>query len=160
MHPRKKIASIEELSKARSRIFNGSRVVLTSGCFDVLHGGHVEYLFLSKQYGDFLIVGINSDNFVKRLKGDGRPIRKEADRAFLVASMGMVDLVVIFDCDYTLIRSAKPNFYIASDNSKIRVYDDFERMEILGELGASIIELPYSNIDSTTAIINRGLELV
>lgn len=156
-HPREKIVDFDKLAKRRNKIFNGTKVVLTSGCYDLLHGGHVEHLFVSKNHGDFLIVGINSDEFVRRLKGKKRPVRGENDRAFLVASMEMVDLVVIFDCDYALIKAARPHFYMASDNSKIRVYDDHKRMEILDEFGANVIELPYSNIDSTTSIINRSM---
>lgn len=155
-HPREKVVDFEKLHQIRNRIFNGTRVVLTSGCYDLLHGGHVEFLFSAKSQGDFLIVGINSDDFVRRLKGRNRPVRKENDRAFLIASMEMVDLVVIFDCDYALIRAAKPHIYMASNNSQISVYDDFERMKILKGLGANVVELPYSNIDSTSAIISRS----
>lgn len=76
---------------------NGARIVLANGCFDVLHAGHVRYLKGARVLGDLLVVGINSDAQVARLKGAGRPILPERDRAELVASLGAVDLVTIFD---------------------------------------------------------------
>jgi rfaE bifunctional protein nucleotidyltransferase chain/domain len=76
---------------------NGARIVLANGCFDVLHAGHVRYLKGARALGDLLIVGINSDAQVARLKGAGRPILPERDRAELVASLEVVDLVTIFD---------------------------------------------------------------
>jgi rfaE bifunctional protein nucleotidyltransferase chain/domain len=76
---------------------NGARIVLANGCFDVLHAGHVRYLEGARALGDLLIVGINSDAQVARLKGAGRPILPERDRAELVASLEVVDLVTIFD---------------------------------------------------------------
>ena len=75
----------------------GSRIVLANGCFDVLHAGHVRYLEGARALGDLLVVGINSDPQVTRLKGEGRPILAERDRAELVASFAAVDLVTIFD---------------------------------------------------------------
>ncbi len=74
----------------------GARIVLANGCFDVLHAGHVRYLEGAKALGDLLIVGINADDQVRRLKGDGRPILNAADRAELVASLAAVDLVTVF----------------------------------------------------------------
>jgi rfaE bifunctional protein nucleotidyltransferase chain/domain len=76
---------------------NGARIVLANGCFDVLHAGHVRYLKGARSLGDLLVVGINSDAQVARLKGAGRPILPERDRAELVASLEAVDLVTIFD---------------------------------------------------------------
>ena len=76
---------------------NGARIVLANGCFDVLHAGHVRYLKAARALGDLLVVGINSDAQVARLKGAGRPILSERDRAELVASLEAVDLVTIFD---------------------------------------------------------------
>ena len=75
----------------------GARIVLANGCFDVLHAGHVRYLQGARALGDLLVVGVNSDAEVARLKGDGRPILSERDRAELVASLEAVDLVTIFD---------------------------------------------------------------
>ena len=87
-------ALVERLTAEKA---NGARIVLANGCFDVLHAGHVRYLKGARVLGDLLVVGINSDAQVARLKGAGRPILPERDRAELVASLGAVDLVTIFD---------------------------------------------------------------
>ena len=87
--------------------------VFTNGCFDILHIGHVRYLKESKRHGDVLIIGLNSDFSVKRLKGETRPINNEADRAELLSELGFVDYVVIFEEDtpQNLLDEIKPNIY-------------------------------------------------
>ena len=92
---------------------NGARIVLANGCFDVLHAGHVRYLKGARSLGDLLVVGINSDAQVARLKGLGRPILPERDRAELVASLEAVDLVTIFDEPTVteLLLAIKPNVH-------------------------------------------------
>ena len=85
------------LARITAEKAKGSRIVLANGCFDVLHAGHVRYLEGARSLGDVLVVGINSDTQVARLKGEGRPILPERDRAELVASLEAVDLVTIFD---------------------------------------------------------------
>jgi len=87
-------ALVARITAAKAK---GARIVLANGCFDVLHAGHVRYLQGARALGDLLIVGINSDAEVARLKGEGRPILAERDRAELVASLEAVDLVTIFD---------------------------------------------------------------
>lgn len=89
----------------------GRRIVFTNGCFDLLHRGHVEYLSESRSYGDLLIVGLNSDASVQRLKGPGRPVTNEADRAEILTALRAVDYVVLFDEDtpYELIRRLRPH---------------------------------------------------
>lgn len=91
----------------------GKTSVFTNGCFDILHIGHVRYLKESARYGDVLIVGLNSDASVKRLKGESRPINNEFDRAELLSELGFVDYVVIFDEDTpeALLDEIKPNIY-------------------------------------------------
>ncbi|MBR5303780.1 MAG: D-glycero-beta-D-manno-heptose 1-phosphate adenylyltransferase [Candidatus Gastranaerophilales bacterium] len=91
----------------------GKTSVFTNGCFDILHVGHVRYLKESARYGDVLIVGLNSDTSVKRLKGESRPINNESDRAELLSELGFVDYVVIFDEDTpeALLDEIKPNIY-------------------------------------------------
>ncbi|NTW27286.1 MAG: adenylyltransferase/cytidyltransferase family protein [Candidatus Moranbacteria bacterium] len=134
---------------------SGKIVVLTSGCFDLLHGGHLEYLESASQWGN-LIVGINSDQFVKRLKGDTRPIRDEQDRAFLISGFSAVEFVTIFDCDYRLIEAVKPDIYIASVTSHLKIEDDVKRIELLESFGTRIVELESGKRDSTTDIIRRA----
>lgn len=85
---------VRKVATARKQ---GARIVLANGCFDVLHAGHVRYLQGARALGDILLVGINSDNQVTRLKGEGRPILPELERAEIVASLTAVDLVTIFD---------------------------------------------------------------
>ncbi len=101
------ISTVENLKKENKKI------VFTNGCFDILHIGHVRYLKKSAQFGDILIIGLNSDGSVKRLKGETRPINNEQDRAELLSELGFVDYVVIFDEDTPekLLDEIKPNIY-------------------------------------------------
>ena len=95
MNINRKLATelVEEAKK------NGKKVVFTNGCFDILHAGHVTYLTEAKRQGDILIVGVNSDASVKRLKGETRPINSEYDRAFVLDDLKSVDYTVIFEED-------------------------------------------------------------
>ena len=88
-----------------------NKIVFTNGCFDILHRGHVEYLQKSKALGDLLVVGINSDASVKRLKGNSRPINNEQDREFMLKSLKCVDEVLVFneDTPLNIIESLRPN---------------------------------------------------
>ena len=101
------ISTVENLKKENKKI------VFTNGCFDILPIGHVRYLKKSAQFGDILIIGLNSDGSVKRLKGETRPINNEQDRAELLSELGFVDYVVIFDEDTPekLLDEIKPNIY-------------------------------------------------
>jgi len=91
----------------------GIKTVFTNGCFDILHVGHVRYLKESAKFGDILIIGLNSDSSVKRLKGESRPINNESDRAELLSELGFVDYVVIFEEDTPecLLDEIKPDIY-------------------------------------------------
>jgi D-glycero-beta-D-manno-heptose 1-phosphate adenylyltransferase len=96
--PGEKIKSIEEIKGIVSRMhLNGARIVFVNGCFDLLHAGHVRYLQHARAFGDALILGVNSDACVQKLKGQGRPLQSEKDRAEILASMGCVDYVVVFN---------------------------------------------------------------
>ena len=92
----------------------GERIVFTNGCFDILHRGHIHYLYEAGQLGDKLIVGLNSDSSVSRLKGEGRPVKDEKNRAEILASLVMVDMVIIFDKDtpLELIRALTPDILV------------------------------------------------
>ena len=92
----------------------GARVVFTNGCFDILHAGHVRYLTAARAQGDVLILGLNSDASVRRLKGPSRPINNELDRAEVVGALAAVDAVVIFgeDTAETLIAKVRPAVYV------------------------------------------------
>ena len=114
----KNFSEIEQLSdelKAKNR-----KIVFTNGCFDILHLGHIKYLETAKSLGDILILGLNSDRSVCALKGEGRPINSQIDRAYILAALEAVDYVVIFDEDtpYNLIKLIKPNILVKGSDYK------------------------------------------
>ena len=113
----------------------GKRVVFTNGCFDLLHAGHVKYLETAKSFGDVLIIGLNSDRSVTALKGEGRPINVQMDRAYILAALEVVDYVVIFDEDtpYKLIKAIKPQTLVKGG--------DYEGKEVIGQDIADEIKL-------------------
>ena len=160
MNPRDKIVgSLDQLDffcEAIRSSANSEKIVLTSGCFDLLHGGHLQYICEAGKMG-YLVVGINSDIFVKKLKGSTRPIRTQEDRAFLMAGFYHVRLVTIFNCDYELIRAVRPDIYVASLTSNVRIWSDKKRVGLLNTFGTEIIELGGFKRDSTTAIIKRAV---
>lgn len=109
-----KILSAQSLRSKLDRIGKSKRVVFTNGCFDILHPGHIYCLTEAGLLGDFLIVGVNSDDSVRRLKGANRPIISQDDRALMLAALACVDAVVIFDEDtpVTLIRLLRPDIFV------------------------------------------------
>jgi D-beta-D-heptose 7-phosphate kinase/D-beta-D-heptose 1-phosphate adenosyltransferase len=131
-----KIKSLSELSTIVSSLKEaGKKVVFTNGCFDLLHRGHVEYLKASRRQGDLLIVGLNSDASVRRLKGESRPVVCEEDRALLLAALEFVDFVVIFDEEtpLTLIRTLRPTLLTKGA--------DYAGKEVVGSEYADRVEL-------------------
>jgi rfaE bifunctional protein nucleotidyltransferase chain/domain len=99
---------ISELKK------NGKNIVFSNGCFDILHAGHVDYLEKAREKGDFMVVGINTDASVKRIKGEDRPINPEYSRARVLAGLGFTDMVILFDQDtpIELIKAIKPDILV------------------------------------------------
>ena len=153
MHPSKRILTLTEaVHRCVDERLLHRRIVLTSGCFDLVHSGHVEYVSRAAGFG-FLILGINSDAFVRRLKGEGRPIRGQADRALVMASMYPVGAVVIFDDDYELIEAIRPDVYVASPTSHVRVYEDWRRLNLLRAIGAEVVELGSVQPEMSTSKI-------
>lgn len=136
----------------------GKKVVLMTGCFDLLHAGHLDAICDASEYGA-LVVGINSDTFVKKLKGENRPIRNQEERAYLMAGFGKVEFVTIFDDDCDLMRCVHPDYYTASVTSHEKVWDIPEQMALLKELGTEIIEFGPEKRNSTTGIIKLILNL-
>jgi D-beta-D-heptose 7-phosphate kinase / D-beta-D-heptose 1-phosphate adenosyltransferase len=126
------------------------RVVFTNGCFDLLHRGHVEYLQKSKELGDRLIVGINSDQSVKRLKGAERPLTRQEDRKELLENLKFVDEVIIFDEDtpYKLIQNLKPD--IITKGGDYKSVD-----QVVGNDLAEVVLIPFVEGYSTTSIIQK-----
>ena len=118
----KEITNLSQDLKTR-----GKDIVFTNGCFDLLHAGHVRYLEEAKGYGDVLIIGLNSNRSVSRLKGPKRPINSEEDRAYILAALEVVDYVVIFDEDtpYNLIQKIKPKILVKGS--------DYKGKEVVGQ---------------------------
>ncbi|MDO5045685.1 D-glycero-beta-D-manno-heptose-7-phosphate kinase [Campylobacter sp.] len=144
-----KIKDIDELCvgvKNRDK----KRLVFTNGCFDILHAGHVRYLAKAKEFGDILVVGLNSDRSVKELKGDSRPINSQEDRACLLAALAAVDYVVIFDepTPINLIKALKPDILVKGA--------DYEGKEVVGsEVVTDVRLVEFLEGKSTTNLINR-----
>jgi rfaE bifunctional protein nucleotidyltransferase chain/domain len=124
-------------------------IVFTNGCFDILHRGHVEYLKASKKLGTYLIVGINSDNSVKRLKGEARPINNQWDRKIVLEELRCVDEVVIFEEDtpYDLIKKIGPDI--------ITKGGDYKADEVVGHDLAKAVIIPFLEGYSTSEILNK-----
>jgi len=129
-------------------------VVFTNGCFDLIHAGHVIYLFDAKSYGDVLVVGLNSDDSVKRLKGKNRPLNKENDRAVVLSALEPVDYVTIFDEDtpYELIQILKPDVLVKGGDYN---HDTIVGADIVEENGGKVVVVPLLDGRSTSAIIEK-----
>jgi D-beta-D-heptose 7-phosphate kinase/D-beta-D-heptose 1-phosphate adenosyltransferase len=149
--PEAHIKSKDEMIKIISNLKSkGKKIVFTNGCFDILHRGHVSYLDKAKSLGDVLVLGLNSDTSVKRLKGYDRPINSEEDRAFVLAALEAVDFVVIFDEDtpYELISALKPTILVKGA--------DYEGKEVVGsDLVDEVKLIEFVNGRSTTRTIER-----
>jgi D-beta-D-heptose 7-phosphate kinase/D-beta-D-heptose 1-phosphate adenosyltransferase len=132
----------------------GKKVVFTNGCFDLLHRGHLYLLREARKLGDILIVALNSDSSVKKIKGSSRPILSQTDRTELIAALEMVDYVTTFDepDPYDIIKELKPNVLVkGGDWAK----DKIVGREIVEEDGGKIAIIPYLEGYSTTQIIER-----
>lgn len=132
----------------------GAKVVFTNGCFDILHAGHVRYLAEARSLGDCLILGLNSDASVKRLKGENRPVNGEADRAEVVGALAAVDYVVLFEEDTaeTLISKVKPDIYAKGADYRLETLPEAKIVESYGGSVAFIDLVPGK---STTRIISN-----
>jgi rfaE bifunctional protein nucleotidyltransferase chain/domain len=134
----------------------GRKLVLTNGCFDLLHVGHVRYLQSARALGDALAVAINGDDSVRALKGEGRPLKSESDRAEIVAALGCVDHAVIFpEVRVTrLIEKVRPAIYVKGGDYTPATLDPEERAA-LEKAGAEIRILPFEPGYSTSDLIAR-----
>lgn len=130
------------------------RIVFTNGCFDILHVGHVRYLQAAKELGEQLVVGLNSDQSVREIKGPGRPINNEADRAEVLAALASVDHVIVFgDPRVTrLVGELRPHIYAKGGDYTIDTLDP-EELGALRQVGAEIRILPLVPGKSTTALL-------
>jgi rfaE bifunctional protein nucleotidyltransferase chain/domain len=136
----------------------GLRTVLTNGCFDILHIGHVKYLQAAKSFGDRLIVGINSDCSVTRLKGESRPVVHQLDRAELVASLRSVDYVTIFEEDTAeeLVRAIRPDVYVKGADYTV---DNCPEARIVAEYGGKAQFVQLIPGRSTTELVRKLVAL-
>lgn len=149
------IIKIDEFISIRENIRkDGKSLVFTNGCFDIIHRGHVEYLNQAKLLGDYLIIGVNSDNSVKKLKGKSRPINKENDRAFVLDNLKAVDFVIIFneDTPYEIIKKTLPDFLVKGGDWK---EEDIVGADIVKSNGGKVLSLKFIKNYSTTSIINE-----
>jgi len=136
------------------RVSVEGRVVFTNGVFDLLHPGHVDVLLGARREGDALVVGLNSDSSVRRLKGPTRPVRSEADRGYVLAALEAVDAVVVFDEDtpLDLIRHLRPDVLVkGGDYSEATIVGARE----VGGWGGRVVVVPLRPGHSTTATITR-----
>ncbi|MBU3664558.1 MAG: adenylyltransferase/cytidyltransferase family protein [Chthoniobacterales bacterium] len=152
-----RIVSAEELAVVRERMDReGRQLVFTNGCFDILHAGHVRYLRQARALGDALAVGLNGDGSVRALKGEGRPINTEQDRAEVLSALRCVDYVVIFEDKRAtgLLRCVRPHVYAKGGDYTPDTLDAGER-DALRESGARIEILPLVPGRSTSALLQK-----
>jgi rfaE bifunctional protein nucleotidyltransferase chain/domain len=133
-----------------------AKLVFTNGCFDILHVGHIRYLAHARSLGDKLVVGINSDASVKRLKGESRPINMESNRMEMLLALKSVDEVVIFEEDtpLNLIQKVKPNILVKGGDW---APDTIVGSDFVLSNGGEVLSLPFHEGNSTTKIIDKIL---
>lgn len=135
------------------------KIVFTNGCFDILHPGHITYLREAKALGDVLIIGLNSDASVKRLKGESRPILNQNERATLMIALEMVDFVIIFDEDTPIqtIETIKPDIHVKGGDYDAKTLPEYP---IVKAYGGEVRILSFVAGQSTSGVIERILKTV
>lgn len=146
-------ALIEKLKTLRRK---GKKIVFTNGCFDILHSGHIQYLEKAKSFGDVLVVGLNSDASVRKIKGPKKPVVEQKDRALIIAALEFVNFVVIFDeaTPLNLIKITKPDILIKGADWKIK---DIVGSDVVKSYGGRIKRVVFKKGYSTTKIISSIL---
>ncbi len=155
IHMNKKIKSLKNLSlKRRSLRKKGEKVVFTNGCFDIIHFGHIAYLRKAKSFGDVLIVGLNRDSSVRRIKGRTRPIVPERDRAEVLSELTCIDYVVFFseDTPYKVIKTLEPDILVKGSDWPL---DKIVGRDILRSYGGRVKRVKLIKGKSTSNIIKR-----
>lgn len=158
MRVKKKFLDLQSLLSERQRLRREGRIVVfTNGCFDLLHAGHARYLREARALGDALIVALNSDRSVLKLKGEGRPILSERERAEVMAALESVDYVTIFDEETPLqiISALLPDVLVKGGDWRL---DKIVGREEVEASGGRVLSLPYLEGASTSAIIERILK--
>jgi len=152
------IKNINELAKIRNELkLQNKKVVFTNGVFDILHAGHVDYLTKTKAKGDILIVAVNSDSSVKKIKGELRPIVPQDERAFIISSLKPVDYVVIFneETPYEIIKKIIPDVLVKGSDWPV---ENIVGRDIVEANGGKVETIEFINDRSTTNIIKTVLE--
>ncbi len=153
-----KVAGLGELRTIRAGLRReGKKVVFTNGVFDLIHRGHVEYLTKAKALGDILIVGVNDDASVRRIKGSKRPLVEEADRAFVVANLSPVDYAILFSDDTPLeiITALVPDVLVKGADWKV---DDIVGKDVVEKAGGKVSNIDIVPDRSTTGLVDRILK--
>jgi rfaE bifunctional protein nucleotidyltransferase chain/domain len=137
---------------------NGEKVVFTNGCFDILHLGHITYLFQAAEMGTKLVIGLNSDQSVRRLKGDSRPVQDEYARAIAISALECTDLVCIFDEDtpLELIKIVSPDFLIKGGDYSVKEIVGYQEVTASG---GSVKTIPLIAGYATTKILKKIFEI-
>lgn len=136
---------------------NNKKIVFTNGCFDIIHPGHVDYLSQARDLGDFLVLGLNTDNSVKCLnKAPNRPINNENTRAMVLAAMACVDAIVLFDEEtpYDLIKFLSPDVLVKGDDYQVEKIVGYD---IVKANGGKVVTIPFLEGFSTTKMIEKIL---
>jgi rfaE bifunctional protein nucleotidyltransferase chain/domain len=151
----RKLLTLSELKRRlNSARGSGKRVVFTNGCFDLIHPGHVRYLRAAKRLGDVLVVALNSDDSIRRLKGRGRPLVPARDRCEVVAALEMVDYVAVFsdDTPYQLIKALQPDILVKGGDWQP---DQIVGADLVRACGGTVRSLPFARGYSTTSLMKR-----
>jgi len=153
----RKILTLDQLKAAAGRLrVEGKRVAATNGCFDILHVGHVRYLAAARKLGDVLVVGLNGDGSVRQLKGEGRPVNREQDRAEVLTALQSVDYVTIFPEKRAtnFLRAAQPAVYAKGGDYTTDTLDPEERA-VLEQFGTTVEIIPFEKGYSTSELLTR-----
>ncbi len=156
-----KIVAREQLRSWRETIArSGKSLVVTNGCFDLLHVGHVTYLEQARRYGDLLLVGLNSDRSVRQFKGADRPVNTEQDRATVLAALESVSAVCIFDepSAQSFLEEARPDVYAKGGDYTLETLNQQERRAVESR-GGKVVLIPMVPGKSTTALLKKLAEL-
>ena len=150
----KKILTVEEFLKEKAAFPEGYKLVFTNGCYDILHPGHVDLLTRARELGDGLIMGLNSDASVRRLKGETRPVNDERCRAFVLAALACIDYVVLFEEDtpLELIKAVKPQVLVKGGDWGL---DNIVGRDEVEADGGKVFSLPLLEGYSTTGLIEH-----
>lgn len=152
-HINSKIVS-KDFFVQNEEILHKQKIVFTNGCFDILHRGHITYLAKARQLGEILVVGLNSDDSVRRLKGPERPVNDEVARAQVLAALEIVDYVVLFEEDtpYNIIVKVKPDLLVKGGDYKI---ENIVGADFVQQRGGQVLTIPFVDGFSTTSIIDH-----